>query len=67
MVPEVHPKVQSFNALASHQAPSALGILEPGQHTDEILKELNVSNDQMERLVKEGAIDEKLCRPRHKL
>ncbi|KAH6913050.1 alpha-methylacyl-CoA racemase [Coprinopsis sp. MPI-PUGE-AT-0042] len=67
LVPDVHPKVHSFHAPASPQTPAVLSILEPGKHTNEILKELNISNDHMERLVKHGAIDESLRRPTHKL
>jgi alpha-methylacyl-CoA racemase len=67
LVPEVHPKVQSFKNPVTTQTSKELRILEPGKDTEEILKELNISHEQVERLVKEGAIDEKLRRPRHKL
>ncbi|EAU85506.2 alpha-methylacyl-CoA racemase [Coprinopsis cinerea okayama7 len=59
-VPEVHPKVKTWNSTALQQKVSpSIGLLQPGKDTEQILDELGISDSERRRLVQEGAVDGK--------
>jgi alpha-methylacyl-CoA racemase len=53
IIPSSHPDL-SNSPRTVHHASSELSVIDPGTHTDEILKDLGISNEWIQRLGQEG-------------
>ncbi|KAM6504213.1 CoA-transferase family III domain containing protein [Amanita muscaria] len=64
--PQPHPAILGFSSVSKGTVSEALE-LQPGSHTEEILCELGLTGDELQRLAKDGAVENTLRCPKTRL